>query len=165
MKKVLPYLAFTAILLTFYGCPSDFDDSLGSANEEKIEKKLLGNWATTNENSEVMNFTVTQKDDYNYKVEVTKRNDLLYGLETNTFTGWITKFEGQRFLILQPKNQEVYYHYSINELEANKLVTCEVSVNEEQVKNLNTRELLRKEVQTKIKDKDLVADAITWTKE
>jgi hypothetical protein len=113
----------------------------------------------------VMSFTVTQKDEYNYKVEVTKRNDQFYGLETDTFTGWITKFEGQRFLILQPDNQEVFYHYSINELDKNKLVTCEVSVNEDQVKKLNTRELLRTEVQLKIKDKDFVADAITWTKE
>ena len=165
MKKLFYYFAFTAILLTFYGCPSDFDDSLGSANEQKIETKLLGNWITTNENSEVMSFTVTQKDEYNYKVEVTKRNDQFYGLETDTFTGWITKFEGQRFLILQPDNQEVFYHYSINELDKNKLVTCEVSVNEDQVKNLNTRELLRTEVKLKIKDKDFVADAITWTKE
>jgi len=165
MKKILQYLACTAILLSFYGCPSGFKATLGNPGEEKIESKLLGKWATSHENTAVEACTITQKDKNFYNVQVTKSNDLLYGLETDTFIGWITKFDGETFLCLKEEDGDNYYHYNITDLTANSMVSNAVSVNTEIVKDFNTRELLRKEVRFKIKEKEFAKDAVTWTKQ
>ena len=165
MKKIFYYLACAAVLLSFYACPSGFKATLGNPGEEKIERKLLGKWATFHENTAVEACTITQKDENFYNVQVTKKNDLLYGLETENFIGWITKFDGQMFLCLKEESDDSYYHYNITNLTTTGMVSNAVSVNTEAVKDFLTRELLRKEVRLKIKEKEFAEDAVTWTKQ
>ena len=165
MKKILYYLACAAVLLSFYGCPSGFKATLGNPGEEKIERKLLGKWSTTHENTAVEACTITQKDENFYNVQVTKTNDLLYGLDTDTFIGWITKFDGVTFLCLKEESDDSYYHYNITDLTTTGMVSNAVSVNTEAVKDFPTRELLRKEVRLKIKEKEFAKEVVMWTKQ
>jgi hypothetical protein len=165
IQSILLVACVATTMLLCTGCPVGLEYPLGDAGKEKIDKRLLGTWVVQTADAEMKKLTVTKKDDHTYRVQVLERGEM-YAMETDWFDAWVTKFEGQTFVIGKPddENDQKYYHYQYA-IEDGKLVTHDMSLLEGGMDAVTSQEALRSEVKASMKKPDFLSSKQEYTKQ
>jgi hypothetical protein len=169
MKKSFKskWLLLTVITLSIFsaGCPVGLEYPLGDTGKEKIDERLLGTWVVQTADAEMKKLTVTKKDAHTYRVQVLERGEM-YAMETDWFDAWVTKFDGQTFVIGKPddENDQKYYHYQYS-IEGGKLVTHDMSLLEGGMDAVTSQEALRAEVKSSMKKPDFLSSRQEYAKQ
>jgi len=109
MKKLLLQLALLAgLMLVLQGCPYGTEVAIDDPSV-KIDEKLLGKWEAKNSGDYM--YTVTKKDDFNYKFEKTGKTSP----EATLYTAFISIVDGVKFLNISEdaSSTKTYYLYKL----------------------------------------------------
>jgi len=161
-SKLKLFFALIPAMLLLYGCPVGMEHTLGTPGTEKIDKKLLGTWTTTDTTIEFSKVTIEEKDDYSYTVKVSDRSES-YMIDASEFTAWVTTIGENKFIYSQPTDADdkdyYLYHYKIK---GDKLVSQVVSLLVNGSDGVKSTEDYRKEVEESIKMEGGLSDEVVW---
>lgn len=151
--KTILVLLIPAMLL-FAGCPSGVAFSAADNHAEKIDTKLIGDWATDDYSADFGEMKIEKKDNYNFTVNVGEVSDD-YEEEGTGYTVQITTISGVKFLSAKTNSKKsstnYIYHY---EFEGSNLVTYSIAFTAETKKSITSTATLREEIEKKVKDKN-----------
>ena len=109
MRKFLLQLGVLAgLMIVLQGCPYGSDVAIDEPTV-KIDEKLLGKWEAKNSGDYM--YTVSKKDDYNYKFEKKGKTSS----ETSVYTAFLSVIDNVKFLNIYEDNAnpKVYYLYKL----------------------------------------------------
>lgn len=109
MKKLLLQIGLLAgLMLVLQGCPYGTEVAIDEPSV-KIDEKLLGKWEAKNSGDYM--YTVTKKDDFNYKFEKKGKTSP----EATLYTAFISMIDGARFLNISEdgSSTKTYYLYKL----------------------------------------------------
>lgn len=109
MKKLLLQISLlTGLMLVLQGCPYGTEVAIDEP-AVKIDEKLLGKWEAKNAGD--YTYSVTKKDDYNYKFEKKGKTST----ETTLYTGFLSTIDNTRFLNIyeDASSTKTYYLYKL----------------------------------------------------
>ena len=102
MKKFLLQLSLLAgLMIVLQGCPYGTEVAIDEATV-KIDEKLLGKWEA--KNSGDYTYTVTKKDEFNYKFEKKGKTST----DATVYTGFISMVDGVKFMNIYEAKQTDY---------------------------------------------------------
>src|ERR1700741_4082037 len=110
MKKfALQFIAFAGLTLLLTACPYATELPIDNPTV-KIDDKLLGKWEAKNSD---YNYTVTKKDDFNYKFEKKGKTST----DVTTYTGFLSVIDGVRFMNIyeDASSTKTYYLYKVEQ--------------------------------------------------
>ena len=118
MKKfVLQFIAFAGLTLLLTACPYTTELPIDNPTV-KIDDKLLGKWEAKNSD---YNYTVSKKDDFNYKFEKKGKTST----DVTTYTGFLSVIDGVRFMNIyeDAASTKTYYLYKVEQTTSGAKVT------------------------------------------
>jgi len=119
MKKLaLQFMAFAGLTFLLTACPYSTEIPIDEPSV-KIDDKLLGKWEA--KNSGDYTYTVTKKDDFNYKFEKKGKTST----DASTYTGFLSVIDGVRFMNVyeDASSTKTYYLYKIEQSGSGAKVT------------------------------------------
>ena len=88
MQKILiKIIAALTVIIFATACPVGIDHAPDTPGNVKIDKRLIGAWATANKQAAIQKIVVKKLDETTYAVEVTEESDNFLADETNIRAG------------------------------------------------------------------------------
>lgn len=109
MKKFFLQLGLMAgLMIVLQGCPYGTEVAIDEPSV-KIDDKLLGKWEA--KNSGDYTYTVTKKDDFNYKFEKKGKTST----DASMYTGFLSVIDGVKFMNIyeDAASPKTYYLYKL----------------------------------------------------
>lgn len=110
MKKLaLQFIAFSGLMMLLTACPYNSELPIDEPSV-KIDDKMLGKWEAK---SSDYTYTVTKKDEFNYKFEKKGKTST----DVSTYTGFLSVIDGVRFMNVyeDASTTKTYYLYKIEQ--------------------------------------------------
>ncbi len=109
MKKLLLQITLLAgLMLVLQGCPYGTEIAIDEPTV-KIDEKLLGKWEAKNSGDYM--YTVTKKDDFNYKFEKKGKTST----DATLYTGFLSVIDGVKFINISEdaSSTKTFYLYKL----------------------------------------------------
>lgn len=109
MKKLLLQITLLAgLMLVLQGCPYGTEVAIDEPTV-KIDEKLLGKWEAKNSGDYM--YTVTKKDDFNYKFEKKGKTST----DATLYTGFLSVIDGVKFINISEdaSSTKTFYLYKL----------------------------------------------------
>lgn len=149
--------------LALASCPVGVEFPLGTPGTEKIDKKLLGTWRATDAEHEVQRVRISKRDKTSYDLEVLQKGEL-FAADATSFTGWVTKVDGQRFLYANAQSSDEYFTYAYD-FAGKDLVVSNVALLVGGIDAVTSTAAYRAEVSASLKLPKGKVDPVTFTRE
>ncbi|HLP54363.1 MAG TPA: hypothetical protein VK151_05005 [Fluviicola sp.] len=167
MKTILSVALIVSGLFLLAGCPISSEYPLGKKGDVALDSRLIGTFSNEADDPEAHKVTITKGSAANtYRVHVDERGGM-YAAGSDDFTGWLTKLEGQTFLVLQEVVEDVetetYYVYHIYFTESG-FETSDISLKVSGTAAITSIEAYREEVKASMGMNDFLSSTVYWTK-
>src|SRR5690606_8602242 len=163
-RTLLPCLFALSVIIT--GCP----DSTGypfsdKSSADNFDKALIGFWLNNNENAEAKEVFIKKGHEENtYTIKVTKEGSSFMA-DTDTFTGWVTTFKKEKFLVLEEvyhgTSEGIFYLYQFK-MDGNKLSTHYLNLESEVVEKIRSTGEYQDIVTKLMNGKGFLKGEINW---
>src|SRR5579872_6543604 len=118
MKKlILQFITLSGLAVLLQGCPYTTELHIDEPTV-KIDEKILGKWEAKNSD---YNYTVTKKDEFNYKFEKKGKTST----DVNNYTGFLSVIDGTKFLNVYDDgaSAKTYYLYKVEQSTSGAKIT------------------------------------------
>lgn len=166
MQKILiKIIAALTVIIVATACPVGIDHAPDTPGNVKIDKRLIGAWATANKEAAIQKIVVKKLDETTYAVEVTEKSDNFLADETK-YSSWLTEIDGQQFIYSKPasgKNQYFTYHLKIDGKD--QFTISDVGLLDKGVDGVTSTRTFREEISRSLKMKDCLTEPVAYTRE
>ncbi|HWY37248.1 MAG TPA: hypothetical protein VNY73_01725 [Bacteroidia bacterium] len=118
MKKlILQFITLSGLAVLLQGCQYTTELPIDEPTV-KIDEKILGKWEAKNSD---YNYTVTKKDEFNYKFEKKGKTST----DVNNYTGFLSVIDGTKFLNVYDDgaSAKTYYLYKVEQSTSGAKIT------------------------------------------
>ena len=116
-KLTLRFIAFAGLTMLLTACPYTTELPIDEPSV-KVDDKILGKWEAK---SSDYTYTVTKKDEFNYKFEKKGKNST----DVSNYTGFLSVIDGVRFMNIyeDASSTKTYYLYKIEQSTSGAKIT------------------------------------------
>ena len=131
MKKISIYFSIVLLMFFLTSCPESTTVPLAVKGSVKIDKALIGTWEADDIDVNLEKFTVSQNDQFSYKVAADIWDEITEDTETEYFIAWAVPVNDQKFIVAQKtvdnKTENTFYLYNYK-IENGKLILHSLNV-------------------------------------
>lgn len=160
MKRAAIFFTSLSLVLLF-GCPVGLEYSPGKPGTEKLDTRILGTWATTDDFSVFKKAEVTKLDDFTFQAKLEETTELYALGDETVLNGWTTVIDNQPFLYVQSKESGQYYTYGYS-FKDGGLVLYDASLLDGGVDAVTSTETFRAQLAASIKKEEWYSEPVFY---
>ncbi len=168
MKKLSIYFFLVGLIFVLSSCPESTSVPLASKGTVKLEKTLIGTWETDDLDINLEKFTVSQNDQFSYKVAADIWDDITEDTETEYYIAWLVPVNDQKFVVAQKtvdnKTENTFYLYNYK-FENGKLVLQSLNIESSVLSNIKTSEEYMKTLKSAMAKGNFLTSEGTYTRQ